>query len=402
MPNRKLCLVVPEFRTEVGRSGGLDGVAQFLLNTFSSRRGWEVSVASVRMSHKAPQHRRILSPTTWLRGPSSACREIDGLRIVDFGAHVGEVEPIRYLPNRILDRYLSAFDLAIVVCGSPAIATVLSRTRVPVIAQVATLIEEERSALIARSRMPEKLWRIAVTHLTSLLDDHGLKVPDVVFVENPHMLEECRRRRVKDVRLVPPGVDTVRFHPVDFEQKEDFILSVGRFNDPRKDIRTLILSYSHAVKSGVTSRLILAGLEGPSGHVMALIEELGLKELIDIRVNVPIDELAELYQKASLFALSSTEEGLGLVFLESMASGTPFVATATEGARYVHGNEPVGELIEFGSSLSTRFGSAIHRWMADENRRREAGEAAAERANRVFSESATGRLFLEAADQICK
>ena len=43
------------------------------------------------------------------------------------------------------------------------------------------------------------------------------------------------------------------------------------------------------------------------------------------------DELVELYRGAALLALSSDEEGLGLVILEAMASGIPVVSTACGG-----------------------------------------------------------------------
>jgi phosphatidylinositol alpha-1,6-mannosyltransferase len=47
---------------------------------------------------------------------------------------------------------------------------------------------------------------------------------------------------------------------------------------------------------------------------------------------VPVQDLPDLYRAADLFALPSTGEGFGIVFLEAMASGTPAIGLAIGGA----------------------------------------------------------------------
>src|SRR5947208_2552176 len=74
-------------------------------------------------------------------------------------------------------------------------------------------------------------------------------------------------------------------------------------------------------------RLVLAGLTAPKPDDWECAVQLGIADDIQVRIGVSDDELRDLYRGASLFLLSSDEEGLGVVLLEAMASGLPVVAT---------------------------------------------------------------------------
>ena len=224
-------------------------------------------------------------------------------------------------------------------------------------------------------------------------DESALRIPGVTLVENQHMLHECRARGV-NVQLIAPGVDCGTYHPAQEANRSRMILSVGRWDDDRKDLSTLLRAFARSRHhDGIEQRLVLAGLQRPTAQDRTLMEYLGVEDAVEVRENVPLEQLAELYRSADLFALTSTEEGLGLVFLEAMASGTPVVATATEGAQFALGDSGAGELVAFGSDLVDRFSSALTRWCHDAERRKQASIAARQNVEERFNARDAGARF---------
>lgn len=78
--------------------------------------------------------------------------------------------------------------------------------------------------------------------------------------------------------------------------------------------------------------------------------------------NVAQPDLAELYSAADALVLGSQREGWPNVLLESMACGTPAVATDVGGVREIVGEAPVGEIVKRRAPDS--FASAIERVLA--------------------------------------
>lgn len=396
---KRLAMVVPEFRAEGKRSGGLDAVAQFVLDSFTAQHGWTVRVASPRMSRRAAESRRVLDPRSW-HAPRQRDAVVEELPISYFGADLAELEYFRYQPRRGLTAFLDECDVVLIVAGSPAIVNVARDTRRPVVAQIATFIEQERQALIRQQSGMRRVARLAMTRIVAGLDERALHIPQVVLVENPHMKDECEKRRVP-VQLIAPGVDCKRFRPGAPGPRPGFILAVGRWLDPRKDVRTLLRAFALARElGGIQQTLLLAGLQGPCANDLRLIDALGLEDSVQIRENVPLNELAHLYRSADLFATTSTEEGLGIVFLEAMASGTPIVTTATMGASYALGNACAGQLVDFGPDLVERFASVLTEWCQDAARRHRASAAARVNVEQRFDASHAGARFRAIVDRL--
>lgn len=395
--HNRLCLIVPEFRVDGRRSGGLDAVAQFLLEAFTPANGWSVHVASPRMSRRAAESRRWLNPRSWL---GSRVRDvvIGDVPVRYFGAEFAEFELSRYQPRAALTQYLDTFDAVLVVAGSPAIVNVASKCRRPVIAQIATLVKEERRSAISQATGLRKARIAAVTRLVTRLDEHALSIPRINLVENQHMLQECASRGIR-AELIPPGIDCDAFHPPADDERTRTILAVGRWADERKDLPTLLRAFARSRSvDGIEHRLVLAGLQGPTVQDRALMDSLGIEMAVEIKENIPLRELADLYRTADLFALTSTEEGLGIVFLEAMASETPVIATATEGAKYAFGDSPSGELVSFGPELVDRFSAVLTKWCQDSERRRAAGVAGRRNVRERFDAREAGARFRRAVE----
>ena len=100
-------------------------------------------------------------------------------------------------------------------------------------------------------------------------------------------------------------------------------------------------------------RLLIAG-EGPArGSLLALAGRLGVGDRVRLLGTWPHDELATLYSAADMSVLSSAREGFANVLLESMACGTPVVASP------IPGNDEAVQTHEAGLIASTRTPGAI-------------------------------------------
>jgi D-inositol-3-phosphate glycosyltransferase len=146
-------------------------------------------------------------------------------------------------------------------------------------------------------------------------------------------------RSPQQFAVIPPGVDTTIFRPQPKElcrQELDIdadrvILFVGRL-DPMKRLDLLLHSVSQLSgpqRDGL--RVLLIGGNDEEDQVAAqhyrrMASELGIEGIVELRSNVPQDELALYYSAATVCAIPSAYESFGMVALESMACQTPVVA----------------------------------------------------------------------------
>ncbi|GAA5227777.1 glycosyltransferase family 4 protein [Paeniglutamicibacter antarcticus] len=397
----RIALVVSEYRTEAAPGGGVSTVADFVYSSISSMPEWEIEIFSPRMWGGAPESQRILDPHSWLRGPQIRHGEVGGVPVTYVGAAFAEFEPFRFRSRRVLRHLLSTFDLLIVVAGTPAVFEQVRGIDVPILAQVATTIEVERARLVTQGGVLRRLYFRLNRRLASRLDRSGVRIPQLILAENPWMESWCKANGAKDVRIELPGVDTEFFSPhEDMSPPEGsgYIVSVGQLGDPRKDFGLLLRAYHHAVSHhGIEQRLVIAGRGGLPSDVYQTLDRLNLGTRVEVRGDLSSTELRDTYRGADLFAMSSSEEGLGLVLVEAIACGIPIVSTATEGAKSVVATTGVGELVSFGDVLETRLGQAIAELANASEERKVQGERSRLAAVKHFSLESTGEKFRNAA-----
>lgn len=396
---KRVALVVPHMFA----TGGLPSVARFLTQAMDRTEEYRPVLYSVATSSRDKLSVRIAKPSSWFKGVRSREVEWEGRRAIEFGAYAVELECARYLPRKELTRQLNECELVQVLAGSPAWALVAARCSSPVALQVATLISEERSALnrdIAWS--PVHIWRRMMTSVTAQLDTLGISVPDVIFVENRWMEKRLSQSTAVPVVFAPPGVDSALFRPgisSSSYQEGRYILSVGRFNDPRKQTETLFECYSILCdRMWDSPDLILAGPFGPTRMAWDRARELGIEGRIRFHKGLPTTELAELYRGTEVFVLASAEEGLGLVFLEAQASGVPVVATRTKGAETAVRDGVTGLLSPVGDPAA--LADSLARLLSDSDTRRKMGRAARKHVEENFSQEVSGKRFIREYDRL--
>lgn len=164
------------------------------------------------------------------------------------------------------------------------------------------------------------------------------------------------------VRLVPPGVDHAVFFPrsrhaaaIHLHMADvRLLLFVGRLQ-PHKgpDIAVRALAEALARDPDGTQDVVLAIVGGPSGaggaeiaRLMDLAGALGVEERVMLFPPQPQVRLADFYAAAEVVLMPSRSESFGLVALEAQACGTPVVAAAVGGLRYVIDDGVTGHLVE--------------------------------------------------------
>jgi glycosyltransferase involved in cell wall biosynthesis len=103
-----------------------------------------------------------------------------------------------------------------------------------------------------------------------------------------------------------------------------FILFAGRLH-PQKDPILLVNSFAALKQPNI--HLLIAGDGELAPQINTEIVRLGLASCVTILGSTKPTQLAHLYQISSAFLLTSVYEGLPLVVLEALASGTPVVTT---------------------------------------------------------------------------
>lgn len=402
MTARKPCigLVVPSFE----QGGGVPSVAEFICQTLERFGAYEYRLISLSSSARDEISVGLTQPASWLRGVRTDHGVWRGRPFTRVGAFASELEFQRYQPRPALAALLADCDLIQVVCGSPAFAWSVCGLGKPVAVQCATRAIVERRRRDATARGFKATWRRGMNRFTDRLDRKALQTVDAIQVENPWMLDYAREvnmGRKALIRYAPPGVDAERFRPATARdlRTDPYILCVGRLDDPRKNISLLLEAYAglpDVLKQ--TARLVLAGSAGPGPAFWARVKELGLSSRVEFVPFPDPEALLRLYQAAAVFALSSDEEGLGVVILEAMACAIPVVSTRSGGPDGIITEGQDGYLV--GLDDAQALAGRLARLLSDEELNRRMGEAARETILHRYETGVTGQAFLEIYDEL--
>ncbi len=146
------------------------------------------------------------------------------------------------------------------------------------------------------------------------------------------------------------GVDLERFHPIDrgkarellnFVGDECVLLSVGHLVE-RKGHHLAIEALASLPKDSI---LVIAGTGPDLQPLRGLAEAKGLANRVRFIGQVPNEQLKYWYSAANALVLCSSREGWANVLLESMACGTPVVATNIWGTPEVVNTPNAGRLM---------------------------------------------------------
>jgi len=200
------------------------------------------------------------------------------------------------------------------------------------------------------------------------------------------------------VSVVLNGIDVARFQAArqkfnrrqflnSWELAEDSLLvgTVGELT-PLKGQEEFLRAAVPVLKQIPNAYFVIAGIDHSRGkehraRIQRLIEKLDLTNRV--RLIGWLEDLAQLYCALDVFVSSSHTESFGLALAEAMATGTPVVATETEGARELIQSGETGLLVSIGDV--DKLAEAVLQLLNDRQWRVHLGTEAQKDASARFS-----------------
>src|SRR5262245_314946 len=348
------------------------------------------------------------------RGP--AVRELGGgSRIINVPAGPGSPVPKEALP-----RFLPAFLGGLLhLTRSEGLAYDLVHTHywlsgwvgrsareiwgVPLVASFHTLGKVKNYSL-SRGERPEPPARLSG-------EERVIDEADRLVAATPveaSQLVGLYRAEPDRIRVVPPGVDHELFFPRDRERAKArlhltdvrLLLFVGRRQAHKgPDVRVRALAEAIARDPAGTGDVVLAIVGGPSGvdhgaevaRLMDLASALGVGERVILFPPQPQARIADFYAAAEVVLVPSRSVSFGMGELEAEARGTPVVASAVGGLRYVVADGITGHLVE--GHDPGDHAERVLSILGDAGARRRMGDAGVVRSLRFsWDATATGML----------
>ncbi len=261
----------------------------------------------------------------------------------------------------------------------------IAASGMPVVATVHHPITRDRSVDLASAPW----WRKPLVRrwygFAEMQKRVARQIPDLLTVSGTSAADIAADFGVRrdQLHVVPLGVDTEVFAPSHSPRVEGRIIAIASADVPLKGISRLL----HAVARLRTGRdvelQLVARLES-RGPTEKLIAELGIADIVHISSGLTDSELAGLLASAEIACIPSLYEGFSLPAVESMATGTPIVASRAGALPEVLG--PQGLCAEFVAPGDVEdLTRAIGGLLDSPDRRHRLGAAGRRRAVDVYS-----------------
>ena len=155
------------------------------------------------------------------------------------------------------------------------------------------------------------------------------------------LLEDVTADRIE---VCPPGVD---FAPRSGEP-ERLVVSPGRlvWEKGHQDVLRALAALRRGLVPGEPPRLMIVGSGPEEGRLRRYAEDLGVADLVELRGDVPYDEMPAVFGRAACVVLASLptplwEEQFGMVLAEAIGAGVPVVVSESGAIPEVVGESAV-------------------------------------------------------------
>jgi glycosyltransferase involved in cell wall biosynthesis len=228
-----------------------------------------------------------------------------------------------------------------------------------------------------------------------------LETVDRVVATSPQEQDQLRSlvSSYGNIDIIPCGTDVERFgqfsralarEKLGIDPAAKVVFYIGRF-DPRKGIETLVRAIALSRWRNQDNLQVFIGGGSRPGQsdgierdrLVDLTQDLGLTDVIIFPGRISDIDLPLYYAAADVCVVPSHYEPFGLVAIESMASGTPVVASQVGGLQFTIVHEETGLLVPVKDEVA--FAHAVDRILDNPDWRDRLGQAGRERVATYFS-----------------
>jgi glycosyltransferase involved in cell wall biosynthesis len=156
------------------------------------------------------------------------------------------------------------------------------------------------------------------------------RMPRVITVSQNSLDDISVDHQVPRDRLhvVPVGVDQDLFRPLPGVARiPGRLITTASADVTMKGLRYLLEAMAKLRTEREVS-LVVIGREKEGGPSSRLLDELGLRDIVQFVTGVPEERIIELYSEAEVAVVPSLYEGFSLPAIEAMSCGVPLVATS--------------------------------------------------------------------------
>jgi len=227
---------------------------------------------------------------------------------------------------------------------------------------------------------------------------------------NGRYLAEEKGLPNQKISVIHNGSDLKRFHhlrhksaalreKLGFDKEEPILLVAGRL-EPQKGHAVLLAALPQVRRTFPNVRTVFAGEGALAEQLQQQVRELGLQGAVDF-VGYQ-SNMEDWFSVADITVLPSFYEGLPLSAIESLAAGTPVVATAVDGTPEIVIHERTGLTVPPGNA--GELAAAICTLLADPAWRARLGNAGRAWVEEEFSQEKqikrTEELYLSSLEQV--
>jgi glycosyltransferase involved in cell wall biosynthesis len=279
-----------------------------------------------------------------------------GMKCIEIGARWAFWEPGHYwFTRRSWADALKEYDYIFVVSGTCIAAHPAQLLKKKYLLWVATSYQADRAEREKQLRGMRSLINRCARNIMDFLELKILQQASFILAYSKYAEDDFREKlgANAEAKLVDCGypIDTTNYPTGMRDQKENAIIAVGRFSDPRKNISMLIRVFEQLYLRDNTLKLYITGMRPEAEIIFPFIDSPAFANIV-FTGQVSSEDLHHFYQQSKLMLITSYQEGLGIAGLEAMHYGLPVVATACGGTADYVINDHTGYLVPINDDVA--------------------------------------------------
>ena len=181
-----------------------------------------------------------------------------------------------------------------------------------------------RPAMVAALRAADRILAVSRYTRDRLASEQGIATDRLGIL--PNTFDEAR------FHLGPKSPELLARYQIPADAKIIFTFGRLAMSERYKGFDKIITALPRLQRAVPEVRYLIGGSGDDQSRLAALAQAVGVADRVTFTGFLPTTELAAHYQLCDVFAMPSTGEGFGIVFLEALACGKPVLAGDRDGS----------------------------------------------------------------------